>query len=122
MAEENNPNNAPQSGEELPAEQVQQAAPSENIPQAAEINEKDIPDYLQELPVKVDVLLGSVKLTVKELLKCGPGSVIDVGKRVSDAFDLYVNNVLVARGEVVTMHDRLGLKVTEVIEKPPFPS
>lgn len=78
----------------------------------------DIPDYLQDLPVQVDVLLGRVKLTVKELLECGPGSVIDVGKKVSDKFDLYINNILVAKGEVVTMNDKLGLKVVEVIDKP----
>lgn len=78
----------------------------------------DIPDYLQDLPVQVDVLLGRLKLTVKELLDCGPGSVIDVGKKVSDKFDLYINNILVARGEVVTINDRLGLKIVEVIDKP----
>ena len=78
----------------------------------------EIPEYLQDLPVQVDVLLGRLKLTVKDLLECGPGSVIDVGKKVSDKFDLYINNILVARGEVVTMNDRLGLKIVEVIQKP----
>lgn len=75
-----------------------------------------IPDYLANLPVKVDVILGSVRLTVKELLASGPGSVIDIGKRASDPFDLLVNDILVARGEVVMMHDRLGLKITEVVD------
>ncbi|MCP5464776.1 MAG: FliM/FliN family flagellar motor switch protein [Deltaproteobacteria bacterium] len=78
----------------------------------------NLPSYLQDLPVKVDVLLGSVDLTVKELLSCGQGSVIDIGKKASDPFDLYVNNVLVARGEIVMMHDRLGLKIVEVVNKP----
>lgn len=77
-----------------------------------------IPEYLQNLPVQVDVLLGSVKLSVKELLSCGPGSVIDIGKKANEPFDLYVNNRLVARGEVVMMHDRLGLKVVEVVDNP----
>lgn len=75
-----------------------------------------VPNYLQELPVKVDVMLGSMKLPVKELMNCGPGSVLDVGKRVTDLFDVYINGILVARGEIVMMHDRLGLKITEVIE------
>jgi flagellar motor switch protein FliN len=75
-----------------------------------------VPNYLQELPVKVDVMLGSMKLPVKELMNCGPGSVLDVGKRVTDLFDVYINGILVARGEIVMMHDRLGLKITEVVE------
>lgn len=75
-----------------------------------------VPNYLQDLPVKVDVMLGSVKLSVKELLTCGPGSVIDIGKKASEPFDLYVNNVLVAKGEIVLIHDRLGLKVVEIID------
>lgn len=74
-----------------------------------------VPNYLQDLPVKVDVILGSMRLSVKELMSCGPGSVIDVGKKVTDPFDLYVNNNLVARGEIVMIHDRLGLKIVEVI-------
>lgn len=75
-----------------------------------------IPQYLQGLPVQVDVILGSVQLSVQELLGCGPGSVIDIGKKASEPFDLYVNKVLVARGEIVMVHDRLGLKVVEVID------
>jgi len=77
-----------------------------------------IPEYLQDLPVKVDVLLGSVNLSVKELLSCGPGSVIDIGKKASEPFDLFVNGKLVAKGEVVMMHDRIGLKVVEIVDKP----
>ncbi|MBF0104143.1 MAG: FliM/FliN family flagellar motor switch protein [Deltaproteobacteria bacterium] len=80
-----------------------------------------IPAYLQELPVRVDVLLGSVKLSIKELLSCGPGSVIDIGKKASEPFDLMVNGKIVARGEVVMMHDRLGLKVVEVVSAPVLP-
>ena len=85
------------------------------VPKSGESN-SSIPAYLQELPVQVDVLLGSVKLTVKELLECGPGSVIDIGKKANEPFDLFVNSVLVARGEVVMMHDRLGLKIIEVVD------
>lgn len=76
-----------------------------------------VPDYLKNLPVKVEVILGSVQLTVQELLSCGPGSVIDMGKKSTEPFDMYINNRLVARGEVVMIHDRLGLKVVEVIDK-----
>lgn len=76
-----------------------------------------LPGFLKDLPVRVDVMLGSVEMSVRELMECGPGSVLDVGKKVNEPFDLYVNHVLVARGETVMMHDRLALKITEVIEK-----
>lgn len=76
-----------------------------------------LPGFLKDLPVRVDVMLGSVEMSVRELMECGPGSVLDVGKKVNEPFDLYVNHVLVARGETVMMHDRLALKITEVIDK-----
>ena len=80
--------------------------------------DSSLPSYLQELPVKVEVILGSIKLSVKELMACGPGTVLDVGKKVTDPFDLYVNNVMVARGEIVMIHDRIGLKIVEVMDTP----
>lgn len=83
---------------------------------AASGMQSTVPDYLKNLPVKVDVILGSVQLTVQELLSCGPGSVIDMGKKTTEPFDMYINNRLVARGEVVMIHDRLGLKVVDVID------
>jgi flagellar motor switch protein FliN/FliY len=93
-------------------------ATTEMTAPSAPADGKAIPDYLKDLPVQVDVILGSVKLTVRELLSCGPGSVIDIGKKASEPFDLLVNNKLVARGEIVMIHDRLGLKVVQVIDMP----
>ncbi|OVE81287.1 hypothetical protein BVY03_04190, partial [bacterium K02(2017)] len=98
--------------ETVPEEQQEADEPAKDIDPA------NIPAFLQELPVQVDVLLGSVKLSVKELLGCGPGSVIDIGKKATGPFDLIVNGVLIGKGEVVMMHDRLGLKVIEVIDTP----
>lgn len=87
-------------------------APQTNVASQA----TTLPGFLKDLPVRVDVMLGSVEMSVRELMECGPGSVLDVGKKVNEPFDLYVNHVLVARGETVMMHDRLALKITEVIE------
>lgn len=97
-------------------------AEEQNTENTAEVatnpaSQATLPGYLQDLPVRVDVMLGSVELSVRELMECGPGSVLDVGKKVSEPFDLYVNRVLVARGETVMVHDRLALKIVEVIEQ-----
>ena len=51
-----------------------------------------------------------------ELLKLGPGTVLELDRRVGEAIDIYVNNRLVARGEVVLVEDKLGVTMTEIIK------
>ena len=53
---------------------------------------------------------------VGELLKLGPGTVLELDRRVGEAIDIYVNNRLVARGEVVLVEDKLGVTMTEIIK------
>lgn len=104
--------------EENKTDQTAEAAEQGEANEGAMVSQSAsrVPNYLQDLPVQVDVILGSIKMSVKELLNCGPGSVIDIGKKASEPFDLYVNNILVAKGEVVMIHDRLGLRIVEVLD------
>jgi len=60
-------------------------------------------------------VLGRSKMEVGELLKLGPGTVLELDRRVGEAIDIYVNNRLVARGEVVLVEDKLGVTMTEII-------
>ncbi len=69
-----------------------------------------------EVPVKVSAVLGSVSMPVHQLLKLGRGAVIELDRRIGEAIDIYVNNLLVARGEVVMVEDRLGITMTEIIK------
>jgi flagellar motor switch protein FliN/FliY len=69
-----------------------------------------------EVPVKVSAVLGSASIPVHQLLKLGRGAVIELDRRVGEAIDIYVNNLLVARGEVVVVEDRLGITMTEIIK------
>ncbi len=69
-----------------------------------------------DIPVKVSAILGKSKLQVSELLKLSNGSVIELNRKVGEAIDIYVNNRLVARGEVVVVEDRLGVTMTEIIK------
>ncbi len=68
------------------------------------------------IPVKVSAVLGQATMQVNQLLKLGRGAVVELDRRVGEAIDIYVNNRLVARGEVVIVDDRLGVTMTEIIK------
>ena len=69
-----------------------------------------------DVPVQVSAVLGRSKMDVSDLLKLGPGTVLELDRRVGEAIDIYVNNRLVARGEVVLVEDKLGVTMTEIIK------
>ncbi len=69
-----------------------------------------------DVPVRVQAVLGKSALEVNQLLKLGPGAVIELDRKVGEAIDIYVNNRLVARGEVVLVEDHLGVTMTEIIK------
>jgi flagellar motor switch protein FliN/FliY len=69
-----------------------------------------------DVPVQVSAVLGRSKMDVGELLKLGPGTVLELDRRVGEAIDIYVNNRLVARGEVVLVEDKLGVTMTEILK------
>lgn len=68
------------------------------------------------IPVKVSAVLGTASMQVNQLLKLGRGAVVELDRRVGEAIDIYVNNRLVARGEVVIVDERLGVTMTEIIK------
>jgi flagellar motor switch protein FliN/FliY len=69
-----------------------------------------------DVPVQVSAVLGRARMEVGELLKLGPGAVLELDRKVGEAIDIYVNNRLVARGEVVLVEDKLGVTMTEIIK------
>jgi flagellar motor switch protein FliN len=69
-----------------------------------------------DVPVQVSAVLGRSRMDVGELLKLGPGAVLELDRKVGEAIDIYVNNRLVARGEVVLVEDKLGVTMTEIIK------
>lgn len=73
-------------------------------------------EQLFDVPVTVSAVLGRTRMPVGDLLKLGPGSVLDLDRSVGEAIDIYVNNRLVARGEVVLVEDKLGVTMTEIIK------
>jgi len=72
-----------------------------------------------DVPVQVSAVLGRSQMDVGELLRLGPGTVLELDRRVGEAIDIYVNDRLVARGEVVLVDDKLGVTMTEIIQADP---
>ena len=75
-------------------------------------------DFLADVDVQVRVELGHSKLNVKEVLKLGPGSVVGLDSLVGDPVNVFVNDRLVARGEVLVVHDNFAIRITEVVPPP----
>ena len=69
-----------------------------------------------DVPVQVSAVLGRARMEIGELLRLGPGTVLELDRKVGEAIDIYVNNRLVARGEVVLVEDKLGVTMTEIIK------
>jgi flagellar motor switch protein FliN/FliY len=69
-----------------------------------------------DVPVNISAVLGRAQMSVAELLKLAQGSVLELDRKVGEAIDIYVNNRLVARGEVVLVDERLGVTMTEIIK------
>ena len=73
-------------------------------------------EAVQDIPVQISVVLGKTTMQVHQLLKLGRGAVIELNKKVGEPVDIYINNRLVARGEVVVVEDRVGVTMTEIIK------
>jgi len=69
-----------------------------------------------DVPVSVSAVLGKTAMEVSQLLKLSRGAVVELDRKVGEAIDIYVNDRLVARGEVVLVEDRLGITMTEIVK------
>ncbi len=70
---------------------------------------------IMAVPVQVSVRLGRRRLPIRELLRLGPGDVVDLERIVGDPVDLFVNDRMVARGELVVVDGRLGITIVELM-------
>lgn len=86
-------------------------------PGAAAGHDEDLKnlELLLDIPLDVSVEVGRTKILVRELLQMDEGHVIELGKNANEPLDVYVNSRLIARGEVVLVDDKLGLRLTDVI-------
>ncbi|MDB2414768.1 flagellar motor switch protein FliN, partial [Rickettsiales bacterium] len=73
-------------------------------------------ESISDIPVEVSAILGQTTMPVSQLLKMGRGAVVKLDRKVGEAIDIYVNNRLVAKGEVVIVENRIGVTMTEIIK------
>ena len=88
-----------------------QETPADIKPQSA----RDL-EAVYDIPVQISAVLGRANMQVSQLLKLGRGAVVELDRKVGEAIDIYVNNRLVARGEVVVVDERLGVTMTEIVK------
>ena len=111
--------------DDLPLENLEDAAPAEDADDDLEefvdddanvqITAREL-EAVYDIPVQVSAVLGKSSMQVSQLLKLGRGAVVELDRKVGEAIDIYVNNRLVARGEVVIVDERLGVTMTEIIK------
>jgi flagellar motor switch protein FliN len=89
---------------------------SEGSGEAAQRHTAQDLEAVFDVPVTVSAILGKSAMEVSHLLKLGRGTVVELDRKVGEAIDIYVNDRLVARGEVVLVEDRLGVTMTEIIK------
>lgn len=78
-------------------------------------NKKYDLDLILDIPLDISVELGKAKIPVNELLQLGQGSILELTKPVGEPLDIYVNNKLVAKGEVVILDDKFGIRVADIV-------
>ncbi len=104
-------------GDEAPKEEEEQAPVIEEHDVDKEINELRNFGFLTDINLDLIVELGRVQMAMKDVLKLGKGSAIELDRTTNQPVDLYVHNQLVAKGEIVAVDDCFGLKVTEILGK-----
>lgn len=69
-----------------------------------------------DIPVQLSAVLGKTTMPVSQLLRLGRGAVVELDRKVGEPVEIYVNNRLVARGEVLVVDDHLGITMTEIVK------
>jgi len=77
-------------------------------------NQQSSLGFILDVPLEVQVVLGTTRLTVRQILDLGPGAVVELDKAYADPVDVYLNGRLVAHGEVVVAGENFGVKITEI--------
>ena len=101
----------PQSPKPAPAPAINHL-PSKEI--APEEDARSL-DFILDIPLEVSVELGRTKMVINDLLQLGQGSVIELTKLAGEPLEILVNNKLVARGEVVVVNEKFGVRVTDIV-------
>ena len=72
-------------------------------------------DFIMDIPLTLTAELGRSKMLISELLQLGQGSVLELSKLAGEPMDIYVNQRLIARGEVVVVNEKFGVRLTDIV-------
>ncbi|KQX26280.1 MULTISPECIES: flagellar motor switch protein FliN [unclassified Sphingomonas] len=85
------------------------------VPGAAELTGRDNFRLLADIPLRLSVEVGSTSLRLAELMELNAGSVVELDRQANELLDIMVNGTLVAKGEVVTVNGKFGIRVVDVV-------
>lgn len=111
MAEENENNQVEETGENAVDPGVQNGQETSESPEPGELEL----DFILDIPLELSVELGKTRMLVNDLLQLGQGSIIELNKLAGEPLEVYINHKLIARGEVVVVNDKFGVRLTDVI-------
>ncbi len=90
-------------------------ASSGRAPQAMPMPPVQSLDFILDIPLKVTVELGRAKMAIREILQLAQGSVVELSKFAGEPLEVLVNEKLIARGEVVVVNEKFGIRLTDII-------
>lgn len=73
--------------------------------------------HLANMPVQLSVVLGKCKMKLEDVLKIAPGSIVELDRSVNDLVEVFINNKVIARGQVVIVEDKIGITLKEIVTK-----
>ncbi len=97
------------------AEQQVQQPDFEDLKEETHNNISRDVEFLLDIPVEITVQLGTTRMLIKELLQLGQGSVVELDKLAGEPMEILANNRLIARGEVVVVNEKFGVRLTDII-------
>jgi len=87
----------------------------EESPPETELIEKEKLDILMDIPLEISVEIGSTTMPLEEVLKLNPNSIVELDRYINQPVDIKVNGKLIARGELYTVDDNFGIKITSIV-------
>lgn len=97
--------------QEQPQEEEKQTAPAKSL---ADSDMAKILDRLMDIPLDVEVVVGYTSMQIKDLINLGPGSVLELDRETTEPVDIKVNGKLIAKGELVVVGEKFGVRITEI--------
>ena len=103
-------------GPEEPGEEKiqKEEKPTDSVGKPKEKDLSKILDRIMDIPLNVEVVVGSAVMQIKELINLGPGSVVELDRETTEPVDIKINGKLIAKGELVVVGERFGIRVTEI--------